>query len=205
MYFEGKGVDQDNKEAVRLYRLAADQGDALAQTDLGYRYETGKGVDQDYKEAFRLYKLAAEQGVPIAQYKTGHMYERVLFEKDYAEAAKWYELAAKQNEPQAQYRLGIFCKEGRAGVATDYTKAKELLESAAKTYEVDAHALDSLYELGEMYEKGMGMDKNMVLAYKYYAVAAKREHLRAVRKIEGQPFKISEILELAGENIQFQK
>jgi TPR repeat protein len=205
MYFEGRGVERDNKEALRLYKLAVDQGDTTAQTDLAYRYEMGKGVEQDYREAFRLYQLAAGQGVAIAQYKTGHIYEKILFEKDYVEAAKWYELAAKQNNSQAQHRLGIFFKEGRVGVASDHTRAKELLEYAARTYETEAHALDALFELGEMYEKGMGVERNMVVAFKYYAVAAKREHPRAARKIEGQPFNISEILELAGDDIQFPK
>ena len=34
MYKDGTGVPQDHTEAVRLYRLAADQGDAMAQLKL---------------------------------------------------------------------------------------------------------------------------------------------------------------------------
>ena len=49
------GVDayerKDYKEAVRLYRLSAEQGDALAQSNLGFMYQQGHGVPQDYKEA----------------------------------------------------------------------------------------------------------------------------------------------------------
>ena len=37
----GLGVLQDYKEAVRFYRLAADQGDAQAQSNLGWMYEKG--------------------------------------------------------------------------------------------------------------------------------------------------------------------
>ena len=47
MYDTGVGVAQDAAEAVRWFRLVAEQGDALAQFDLGVMYATGGGVPQD--------------------------------------------------------------------------------------------------------------------------------------------------------------
>jgi TPR repeat protein len=48
-------------EAARLYRLAADQGHATAQTNLGTFYENGRGgLPKDDREAGRLYRLAAD-------------------------------------------------------------------------------------------------------------------------------------------------
>ena len=35
MYFNGEGVPQDDKAAVKWYRLAAEQGNARAQHNLG--------------------------------------------------------------------------------------------------------------------------------------------------------------------------
>ena len=58
-----------------LVRLAADQGYAPAQTDLGYVYEHGLGVEHDFSEAARFYKLAAEQGQVEAQLDLGILYE----------------------------------------------------------------------------------------------------------------------------------
>ena len=52
----------DLKEATKLYRQAADQGDAGAQSNLGLCYEHGKGVPADMKEATKLYRQAAAQG-----------------------------------------------------------------------------------------------------------------------------------------------
>ena len=40
---------------LRLYKLAADQGHALAQDNLGMCYYNGYGVPQDYHEAVRLH------------------------------------------------------------------------------------------------------------------------------------------------------
>ncbi len=62
MFHYGQGVAQDYAEALRLYRLAADQGHAGAQLTLGYMIERGRGVAQDTLEAIRWYRLAAEQG-----------------------------------------------------------------------------------------------------------------------------------------------
>ncbi len=61
MYENGQGVVQDDKQAIKWARLAAEQGHAKAQTNLGWMYYKGKGVSQDDKEAFKWFQLAAEQ------------------------------------------------------------------------------------------------------------------------------------------------
>ena len=69
MFEVGRGVARDYAEAVRLYSLAAAQGDAYAQNNLGLMFEKGCGVARDYAEAVRLYSLAAAQGNARAQKK----------------------------------------------------------------------------------------------------------------------------------------
>ena len=75
MYYTGEGVPEDDTEAVRWFRLAADQGHALAQNNLGYMYANGEGVPEDDAEAVRWYRLAAEQGFALAQVNLGLMYD----------------------------------------------------------------------------------------------------------------------------------
>ena len=62
----------DFATALKEWRPLAEQGDALAQYNLGAMYEFGDGVVQDYAEAVRWYRLAAEQGHAKAQYNLGH-------------------------------------------------------------------------------------------------------------------------------------
>ena len=50
----------DYAEAVKMFRLAADQGIAFAQINLGIMYAYGQGVPQDYVEAVKWYRLAAD-------------------------------------------------------------------------------------------------------------------------------------------------
>jgi len=61
-YRDEEGVPQDDTEAARLWRLAAERGHAGAQCVLGDSYTTGAGVLPDDDEAARWFRLAAEQG-----------------------------------------------------------------------------------------------------------------------------------------------
>ncbi|WP_146113983.1 tetratricopeptide repeat protein, partial [Haemophilus influenzae] len=60
MYYNGHGVKQDDFEAVKWYRKAAEQGYADAQFNLGNMYYNGHGVKQDDFEAVKWYRKAAE-------------------------------------------------------------------------------------------------------------------------------------------------
>ena len=64
-------MQKDYAEAVRWYRMAAEQGFAKAQYNLGKCCYLGRGVQQDYTEAVKWYKLAADQGNADAQYMLG--------------------------------------------------------------------------------------------------------------------------------------
>lgn len=104
----------DYSTANWLLRPLADRGDAVAQFDLGFMYDTGHGVMQDYGEAMRWYRLAAKQGNALAQYSLGFMYANGHgVPQGYAEAAKWYLLSAEQGYAWAQFYLGFFLANGQ--------------------------------------------------------------------------------------------
>ena len=62
MYDHGCVVGYNPAEAFRLYRLAAEQNFAVAQSNLGAAYEEGCVVGQNLGEAVRWYRKAAAQG-----------------------------------------------------------------------------------------------------------------------------------------------
>jgi TPR repeat protein len=62
MYEIGDGVPQDDKTALKWYTLAAEQGNALAQNNLGLMYYNGQGVLQDYVYAHMWWTIAAASG-----------------------------------------------------------------------------------------------------------------------------------------------
>lgn len=67
MYAEGEGVPQDDAEAVKWYRQAAEQGHAKAQFNLGLMYALGRGVPRDLVQAFAWCDIAAAAGLEPAR------------------------------------------------------------------------------------------------------------------------------------------
>jgi len=62
MYANGDGISQDFKESMKWFRLAAVQGDTLAQFRLGLMYQRAEGVPQDLVRGHMWFKIAAAQG-----------------------------------------------------------------------------------------------------------------------------------------------
>ncbi len=91
MYEKGRGVKQDDFEAVKWFRKAAEQGMADAQFNLGFMYDKGRGVKQDDFEAVKWFRKAAEQGHAKAQALLGLEYllgKGVQFDKSLAK--EWF-------------------------------------------------------------------------------------------------------------------
>ena len=113
----------DFATALKEWKPLAEEGNAVAQNNLGLMYQNGWGVPQDDKEAVYWYKLAAEQGDAKAQYNLGVMYDvGEGVPQDDKEAVRWYTLAAEQEHAKAQYNLGVMYALGE-GVIKDYVYA----------------------------------------------------------------------------------
>jgi TPR repeat protein len=74
MYYMGRGVQRDYKEAFAWHYKAAVQGKADAQYVIGAMYYTGNAVPLDQKMAVKWFRKAAEQGHAAAQHALGLMY-----------------------------------------------------------------------------------------------------------------------------------
>jgi hypothetical protein len=125
---------EDLAEAARLYRLAADQGNADAQYRLGMMYMEGTGVGRDLVEAARLLRLAADQGDADAQYQLGLMYHIGKgVAEDLAEAARLLWLAADQGSVYAVYANSILANmyANGKGVTEDLAEAARLYRLVA--------------------------------------------------------------------------
>ena len=121
----------DYAAALREWRPLAEQGDALAQYNLGMLYRKGRGVPQDDVQARQWYAKAAAQGQAKAQFNLGTLYfngEGVP--KDYPQALRWFRLAADQGEAVAQTKIAIMYDEGQ-GVSQDIVQAYKWYSLAA--------------------------------------------------------------------------
>ncbi len=134
MLCEGRGVPQNCSKAMKWYRNAAEQGDTVAQRDLGLIYDNGWGVPQNHIQAYKWYHLAADQGIPVAQHNLGLLYaEGRGVPRDYVQAYKWLDLAAAAGDADAAKQRDSVPEQAAQAqkLASDWMLAKAQ-EKAAK-------------------------------------------------------------------------
>jgi hypothetical protein len=79
------------EDTIKGDRLAAEQGDAQAQNNLGMMYFEGWGVPKDDKEAIKWFRVAASQGYALAQGNLGLMYAKGRgVPQDYVLSYMWF-------------------------------------------------------------------------------------------------------------------
>lgn len=166
-YFGTNGVEKDYEKATDYYRLAAEQGYATAQYNLGNMYKYGLGTGRNYTEAVRWYRKAAEQGNASAQNNLGFCYDNGQgVERDCDEAVRWYRKAADQGYANAQNNLGYSYQHGQ-GVDKDLAEAVRWYRQAAMQDNATAQ-----YNLGICYANGYGTDKDLAEAVRWIRKAA---------------------------------
>jgi uncharacterized protein len=102
----GEGVEKNEKEAVKLYRMGAEKNNPACMTNLANLYVNGTGVPVDYKKALDYYHKASEQEFGAANYMLGMMYKNGTgVEKNKALAKKYLQLAIDQDFESAQPEL----------------------------------------------------------------------------------------------------
>lgn len=177
-YHLGQGVTQDQEEAVRWMRKAADQGNAYAQDGLGNAYYLGQGIPKDYGQALVWFHRAAEQGDSFAESYLGTYYDQGLaVPQDHIQAVDWWKKAADHDFPPAEVNLGVAYTHGE-GVQQDYTQAVMWFQRAAKQGFAEAEA-----DLGGAYHRGLGVAQDDVQAAVWYRKAADQGHAHAQNQL----------------------
>jgi TPR repeat protein len=163
----GLGEPPNYIEAAKWNRLAAEQGHAGAQNNLGVCYYEGHGITQDYLEAAKWFRRAAEQGDSAGQFSFGLCcYYGNGAPQDLVEAVNWFRKAAAQGHVKGQYNLGCCYRDGR-GVQQDNKEAANWFGKAAE----QGHG-GGQNNLGFLYQHGFGVRQDNEEAFRWYKRAA---------------------------------
>lgn len=107
-YDKGRGVKEDDVQAVAWYQKSAAQNYDKAQYQLGKCYKEGEGVPKDRKKAVELFMKAAKQDNADAQYQLGKAYLNGKgIEADAAKAKSWLKKAVSNEKDGAEIRKKI--------------------------------------------------------------------------------------------------
>lgn len=107
------GSDETRERQLDELQQKAEQGNAMAQADLGWKYLNGEGLPLDDEKAVEWLTKAAEQGHAFGQYYLGELYHRGGgVPRDYEKAAAWYRRSAAQGNPHARQSLAELRRKG---------------------------------------------------------------------------------------------
>jgi TPR repeat protein len=185
MFRSGLGVDQDKVEAVRWYRKAAKRENPNAMFDLGTAYYNGDGVGVDEVAAYAWFLLAQQFGSSLATDATKRMKDEAgnresgalekigdMYQKGdelpqrLSEAINWYRKAAENGDGRVQVKLASLLLQDRSGTSNS-AEAHRLCEKAA-----NLHFSPGSYCMGQIYDHGWGVERDLSQAAKWYSEAA---------------------------------
>ena len=101
------------KEALKRYRMAAENGHRGALLDLAEGFAFGAWfTGKDFEEAAKWYRELAELGDPMGQGMLGWLYATGRgVSEDRKTAVEWFRKGAAQGNPEAQYGMGVSIEE----------------------------------------------------------------------------------------------
>src|ERR1700733_13189547 len=119
--------------AAKEWRPLAENGDPIAQFNLGLLYLDGHGVPQSPAEAANWFRRAAEQDYAQAQHNLGAMYGSGQgVKRDYVQAYKWLNICAAKGNSGCVTQRDLIAKKLKAAqlaegqrLATEFNPKKE--------------------------------------------------------------------------------
>lgn len=171
-YYMNEGYDNQARE---MYNKAVELGSSEAMCLLGEHYEDC----DDGENAVKFYKMAVNLNYYYAFYRLGLCYENGFgIARNLKKAGDLYQIAVRNNIAEAYTKIGEFFINGvfakrNAKMAVDwFIRAKNCGDD-----------FFALYNLGLCYENGIGVDRDVVKAVKYYKEAALNGCEKAMYKI----------------------
>ena len=181
--FYGYGIETRKEVGIDLIKNSAYLGDYDSEQLLFEIFDSDEEYVDKTKALFWLEKIAAHDESALIKlanrYIDGIGCEQTN-DNDKKAFACLSSLEHSDNR-SAVNNLAWLYKMGR-GCEQNYGKSKELFERAAA---MDCTA--SYFHLGTMYEEGLGIDIDLIMAKKMYEIAAEKGHKKASERLEGLP------------------
>jgi TPR repeat protein len=165
-------------------RTAADKGEPVAQTLIGYAQQAGfAGVQKNVEESHARFLAAADKGDPRAQAAMGEQVwnGRGVPTADPVEGLRWFKMSADAHNGYAQGDVAYFYEQGLGGLTKNETEAARWHALAAKQgLPYSQYTLGTYYELAK---GGLTFDKTKAAAL--FKQAADQGFAQAQNKLGG--------------------
>lgn len=176
MYTDNEVIETDIKKKIHYLEIAAKQGSATAQYDIGYIYFRGSyNVKRDKEKAREYFVQSDRQENSDAAYSL-YEYYQYRQEPHTKEAFKYLEKAANRRHLQAVKEMANYYYNGEEpDLKQDYKKAFKYYKILATTMTNKAlyyigkdYQFSAMYQLGVMYRNGQGVEKSIAKANQWF-------------------------------------
>ena len=167
-YFDlnGRGVEPNDKVALKWIRQSTDQGYVNALVALGDLYDLGMGVKEDKKEAVKWYKKAAIKGNIIALRKLAFFSS--IYDKDFQKSIDYYLKAYNLGDVQTAYWIGREYERTNDN-DENYQEAYKWYKKAAE----ESDRFEAYVKIGDFYRVGKYVEIDFEEAIRWYRKAIK--------------------------------
>lgn len=178
---QGICFEQDRSRAFELYKKAANRGVTEAQYKAATMMLEGQGTPRAFTEAAFLYQKAARKGHTESIFKCGQLFEYGIgVTKNIDKALDFYRDAASKGHVQSKRSLAQIIansqKTNNCQTFTNHIFTQKDIENAFQMMLEAASEgdIEAISNLGEMYRDGIGVEKNMKLAFECFSNVVKQ-------------------------------
>jgi uncharacterized protein len=170
LFMKGESLKQDNKEALKWFIRAANQGVPEFQWAVGQLYTEGEIVEKNPKKEAEWYEKAARANHPLSQFQIGlaKISGRGV-KKNEKEGVDWLKKSSKNGYPNASAVLGNI----------DYKKNN--FEDAFKWYQLgaDQGSRSAQINMAHLMQKGLGTKRNESEAFRLLILLSEKGYAEA--------------------------
>ena len=172
-YYFGESVPIDLIKASEWLQKAADQDFVESLCMLGHQYMNGVGIDIDVDKGLALLLKAIDKGNGYACYLVGKHYHALGGKDGFFKASGYYVFGINNDSRD--------CMRGKADMYFGTQRYKDALDLYVRALKLGCHY--SAYNAATMFEKGLGCEINLELAFMLYKGASEAGDLMALHNL----------------------
>lgn len=175
MLTNGYGVSSSKKEAIKYYKLAAEQGHVSSIFNYAFILDSFEGIFNKKREAVRYFKQATDAGHATSIFHYSLMlYNGEGIQKNKEAAAYYFKISADLGNSNSMFNYAFMLEKGEE-IEIDKEEAVIYYKMAA-----DQGNFIAMNSYASMKKKGIGTTKSKKEAAKYFKIAADNGNLSAM-------------------------
>lgn len=160
--------------ALKHFLKAGNLGLEQAKINIELMIKNNQGINSNIKEVVDYLEIVADKGDLFAQKFVAENYRNGAIEVNYEKSYYWYSQAANQGDMESLYYTANMQIKG-VGTVMNIPRGLMNLQKVA-----DSGHVNSMYSIAKVHKIGYKVNKNNLIANKYFELAANKGHTQSM-------------------------